>query len=175
MSTCTCVGIDNGTSGALASVKSDGTVELLSMPVRKVGDASFIDAVEVECWLTRHYCESEVALRVTFEQGQKQPKFGTKGNFANGYSFGVVQTVLDLMAARGLVRFQCVNPRTWQKMLFADLRGLAKGNTKGAAIELCRRRFPATNLVPTRCRNPHDGWADALCLAEYSRLTLPQA
>lgn len=173
----TCIGIDNGISGALAAIMDDGTVDVISMPTVTVGKSTFIDACALEDWLLKHSGWSKLeggVPRVTFEQGSKQPKFGTKGNFANGYSFGVVKTVLELQARRGNLVFQCVNAKTWQKVLFKDLRGadVEGSDTKGASLEVCRRLFPTVNLVPPRCRVPNDGWADALCMASYSFHTL---
>ncbi len=166
------IGIDNGTSGAIAAIDESGVLDVVSMPIVVVGDSTFIDATVVKSWLLAFRSVSTTPLRVTFEQGSKQPKFGTKGNFANGYSFGVIKTILELGANDGLLVFQCVNPRTWQKLIFQDLRGVGNGNTKGASIEICRRRWPSVNLVPVRCRTVHDGWADALCMADYSARTM---
>ena len=56
----------------------------------------------------------------------------------------------------------------WKKTVLA---GTAKD--KDAAIEYCRRAFPQVSLLPgPRCRKPHDGMADALCLLEYGRRVL---
>jgi hypothetical protein len=38
---------------------------------------------------------------------------------------------------------------------------------KDAAIAYCRRAFPDVPLVMPRCRNPHDGIADSLCILQY--------
>ena len=40
---------------------------------------------------------------------------------------------------------------------------------KAGAVQFCTARWPQTDLVLPRCRVPHDGIADALCLAEYGR------
>ena len=163
------IGIDNGISGALAAIYPDGTVEVVDMPVISVGKANRIDALAVYTWIKVAAAESGAPAFVTFEQGQKNPLFGTKGNYSNGYSCGVVETLIQFAARDGFVTYQCVNPRTWQKDMFKDLRGVGDGDTKGASIEVCRRLFPQLSLVPPRCRLPHDGWADAICMAEYGR------
>lgn len=41
-------------------------------------------------------------------------------------------------------------------------------DTKAAAIAYAREHFPGVELVPPRCKNPHDGLADALCIAAWA-------
>ncbi len=58
-----------------------------------------------------------------------------------------------------------VTPQAWKK---AVLAGTARD--KAAAIAFATRRFPGVPLLATpRSRTPHDGVADAVCLAEYAR------
>lgn len=160
MDTIPYVGIDNGTSGALAALMGNEVVLLERMPVVEIGKDTFIDETALAEMLGRF-----PGSQVVFEQGQKNPLFGTKGNFANGYSFGVVQTVLRL----GRHTYTNVNPRTWQKDVFKDMRGTGGGDTKGASLEFCRRTFPQVNLIPKGCRKEHDGLADALCMAWWAK------
>lgn len=155
----------------MAAIFSPMSVVAVNMPTSDVGGHSVIDPLAVYDTLKSWASESDGRAMVIFEQGQKNPKFGTKGNYGNGYACAVVDTVLRLAARDGFVRFQCVNPRTWQDAVFKDLRGFKRGetNTKEAAIAVCGRLYPDFSLVPARCRVPHDGWADALCMAEYAR------
>jgi len=158
------IGIDNGTSGAIAVLDPQGEVlEMFKMPVTKVGDAVFIYAMGLCEMIERHPSTYVVA-----EQGQKNPMFGTKGNFANGYSFGVVKTILDLTGRPHVL----INPKTWQKIIFKDIRRGPNDSTKNLSCEFARRRWPSISLLATaRSKKPDDGLADALCLAEYGRLT----
>jgi hypothetical protein len=39
------------------------------------------------------------------------------------------------------------------------------------SIAYCRRAFPDVPLVMPRCRNPHDGIADSLCILQYGLRT----
>lgn len=41
-------------------------------------------------------------------------------------------------------------------------------DTKAASIAYAREHFPGVELVPPRSRNPHDGLADALCIAAWA-------
>lgn len=41
-------------------------------------------------------------------------------------------------------------------------------DTKAASVAYAREHFPGVALVPPRSRNPHDGLADALCIAAWA-------
>ena len=41
-------------------------------------------------------------------------------------------------------------------------------DTKAASVAYAREHFPGVELVPPRCKNPHDGLADALCIAAWA-------
>lgn len=153
----TYIGIDNGISGAIAIL--DDVPRVCLMPTYKVGVSEFIDPTEL----------MEILLSVddpfvVFEQGQKNPLFGTKGNFSNGYSFGVVNAVLKL----GKIPHTLVNPKTWQKVMFKDIKK-DKG-TKGASIEVCGRLYPNLCIKTERMMKPHDGMADAVMMATYGKM-----
>jgi hypothetical protein len=78
--------------------------------------------------------------------------------FTFGCGYGQLQ---GLLAGMG-VPFELVTPQSWKKLVLA---GTPKD--KDAAIAYCRRTFPDVPLVMPRCRNPHDGIADSLCLLQY--------
>jgi hypothetical protein len=158
------VGIDNGISGACAALSpNDGKITKSLMPCRTVRGKDYIDEIALHQWLSQ-LGVAHTDIFVVYEQGQLQPKFGCKTNFAQGYSFGVVSTVLSM----GAIPHMAVNPKMWQKDIFAGLRGDSK-DTKGASIEFCRRTYPNLDLrASERCRVPHDGIADALCMATWA-------
>lgn len=155
----TFMGIDNGISGAVGVIAPDG-ITVVPTPVVKVGTSTRID----ECGLAE-LIKLHPETFVTLEQGQKQPKFGCKGNFANGFNDGTIQTVLRLLK----VPHRVVDPKMWQTDVFKGIRGL-RTTTKGASIEFCRRMFPDISLYRTpRCRTIDDNLADALCLAWWGK------
>ena len=41
-------------------------------------------------------------------------------------------------------------------------------DTKAASVAYAREHFPGVELVPPRSRNPHDGLADAVCIAAWA-------
>ena len=71
--------------------------------------------------------------------------------------------LLGILEALG-IPYRLVTPQAWKKTVLA---GTTKD--KSAAVQFCRRAFPGVSLTPGRKRVPHDGMADALCLAEYGR------
>lgn len=60
-----------------------------------------------------------------------------------------------------------VRPQAWKQLVLA---GTAKD--KAAAIAFCRNAHPTLELVPPRFRAPHDGMAEAVCLAHWLARTL---
>ena len=145
-------GIDNGYTGGWAVLNHDEEVISFGVvPLRNIGDTKDILLSEL---LGNIPSDSHVIL----EQGQKQPLFGCKGNFANGYTFGRVSGALEILN----FSYELVNPKTWQAVIFKDIRGGQKGNTKGMSLEVCRRKYPLLNIK-------NDNISDAICLALYAR------
>ena len=161
------MGIDNNPTGAIAIVefplgRKHNVLELMKMPTYSVGKNIYIDEGVLYSLLCQYNASHENVI-VGFEIGQRQPLFGTKGNFANGYSYGVLKTVARISGIRNIE----VNPKTWQKVIHKDIRG-ADMSTKEASIEYCRRMFPEQTLLASkRCTKKDDGMADALCIASY--------
>ena len=60
-----------------------------------------------------------------------------------------------------------VSSRTWQKAVLGEV---PPGESKDYAIQWCRQNAPDLNLTPGRCYRPHDGLADARCIAEWARV-----
>lgn len=88
---------------------------------------------------------------------------GTKSMFAFGRGFGLW---LGILEGLGIPVIE-VDPRRWKRVV---LKGL--GTDKQAAIRYCEMFFAERSLLATpRCRTPHHGIADALCIAEYGRRT----
>lgn len=88
---------------------------------------------------------------------------GTTGMFRFGFGYGIWMGVLESL---GIPVIE-VDPRRWKRVV---LKGL--GSDKEAAIRYCQTCHPDVNLLAKkRSRKPHDGMADALCIAEYGRRT----
>ena len=68
---------------------------------------------------------------------------------------------------RGLLKdlsFIWVHPRTWQSKI---LKGLPGETTKERSIHFARCEYPDVDLTPGRLKKPHDGIADAICIARW--------
>lgn len=144
-------GVDVGKSGGIAYL-ADGYVEAEPMPL--VGKE--IDGRGLAEWFRSREIDLVIVERVGAMPGQ-----GVTSMFRFGQSFG---TVLGVIEACGL-SYRLVSPQTWKRLVLA---GTARDKT--AAIEYVHRSFPDINLCPGRKRVPHDGMADAVCLAEYGRV-----
>ena len=144
------VGIDPGISGGIACLSPDGA-EAEPMPL--VGTE--IDAGYLADWLI-----TRSPALVVVEKVGAMPGNGSVSMFKFGTGFGQILGVLEALK---LSHYR-VTPQAWKK---AVLAGTSRDKT--AAIEYVHRRYPDVCLTPGRKRTPHDGMADALCLAEYGR------
>ncbi len=146
--------IDPGLSGGLAILK-DGEVTARPMPL----GGKDLDLVLISQWLK----DSSPGL-VIVEKVHSMPGQGVASMFKFGQGYGAILGI----AAALTIPTELVTPQAWKKVVLA---GSAKD--KDAAIDYCRRAFPQVSLLPVpRCRKPHDGLADALCLLEYGRRVL---
>jgi crossover junction endodeoxyribonuclease RuvC len=98
--------------------------------------------------------------RVCLEKVGAMPKQGVASTFRFGTGWGMVRGVC---AALGMP-VMLVMPTQWKKQVLLGLP-----HDKDGAVQFCASRWPQTDLVLPGCRVPHDGLADALCLAEYGR------
>lgn len=154
------VGIDPGKRGALVWLDDSGASGTLLMPLRGKGDKE-VDGEAVAHWLLGVEPDLVVLERVgarnTFDgNGKAIRKTGNEFRFATGYGVvtGAVQA-LGLPLLRPL-------PMLWKPAVLGS-----RGTDKQAAIGYCQDKHPGVDLSPGRLRVPHDGIADALCLAVY--------
>ena len=64
----------------------------------------------------------------------------------------------DAIAALSVTRGDCT----------VSVKSILSHDTKAASVAYAREHFPGVALVPLRCKNPHDGLADALCIAVWA-------
>lgn len=146
------VGIDPGQTGGLAYIDERGCRSwAVAMPVlgKDIDGALLAD-------LLRDWAPETVIV----EKVHSMPKQGVASTFKFGTGFGRILGVLEALGAP----YRLVTPQEWKKTV---LTGTAKD--KDAAIAFASRAFPHISLTPGQKRKPHDGMADALCLAEYGR------
>jgi crossover junction endodeoxyribonuclease RuvC len=94
---------------------------------------------------------------VVIESVHAMPKQGVSSTFTFGRSFGRIETIVEMLR----IPHELITPQKWKATVLA---GTAKD--KAAAIEYVQRRHPDVNLIQPKCRTPHDGIADAICMAD---------
>ncbi len=144
------VGIGPGKSGGLAFYAHNGSVSATVMPI--AGKA--YDGLAILEYITD-------ADLVVIEKVGAMPGQGVTSMFNFGAGYGLLQGICLGVG----IPYELVTPQRWKKVVLADTK-----KDKNAAISYCRRRFPGVSLLASeRCKKPHDGIADALCLMEYGR------
>lgn len=103
---------------------------------------------------------------VVIERAQAYPKQGVSGAFNYGETYGLLKGIVRMLG----FRLELVGPAKWHKALLIGNITDQK-EKKDAVIRYVYEAFPSVELVRPGCRKPHDGMADALCLAEYGRRT----
>lgn len=147
----TILGIDPGLHGALVYHTPQGHLLGHVMPLI-AGDFDFRAIAED--------IDASAPDIVVIEKVGARPGQGVVGMFSFGRGFGAL---LGICAALGK-RVELVTPQRWQGDILA---GMDRSDTKAASIAYCRRAHPTFELTPPGCRKPHDGLADAACLAIF--------
>jgi hypothetical protein len=100
-------------------------------------------------------------LAVVIERPLPRPLEGLNSTLTSGTMFG---QLLGLFTAHHI--HPCLPlPTQWKDVVLAGTE-----KDKAAAIAFSRKHFPDLSLLPSsRHRTPHDGMADAVCIAEYAR------
>lgn len=157
------VGIDPGLDGAIAIMACGSCINVHTMPTIS-GPKGGREVDGHKLWLILRGWPIDLCA---IERVHAMPKQGVTSTFTFGVGYGKVLAVLEIL---GVPRVR-VLPQIWQKRV---LHG--HGDTKNAAISYCLGRFPSVSLLKTsKCTKPHDGIADALCLAEYALIQLSHA
>jgi crossover junction endodeoxyribonuclease RuvC len=144
------VAIDPGLSGAIAiRVGSAVTAQPLPLAGKLLDLAALSDIIR----------QAQPTLAIV-EKVHAMPGQGVTSMFTFGMGYGAIQGILATLKTP----YELVTPQRWKGAILA---GTTKD--KNAAIAYCRRAYPDVPLVPPRCRKPHDGIADALCLLEYGK------
>ena len=146
------VGIDPGLSGGVCRLSSRVSFESIAVPMPVIGNQ--IDGRQLAALLVG-------ADLVAIEHAQAMPKQGVSSTFRYGQGFG---TLIGVCEGLGLA-YRLVKPRMWQTAVI----GTGAGDTKQRSAEHVHRLYPWVDLLPGRMRKPHDGIADAVCIAEWAK------
>lgn len=153
------LGCDPGKHGGLAAIDAETcTITSSVMPLR----GGEVDAHAIGAWVWGLALKNDGHAVACVEKVHAMPKQGVSSTFTFGVGYG---KILGVLGALG-IRTELVTPQAWKsKVLAGSLKD------KDAAVAWCRRAYPALQLVPEGCRVPHDGIADAACIAEFARRT----
>lgn len=151
------VGIDPGMQGGICILSSEQNPRVMPMPLL----GGEIDVKGVQRLLLdlggMEFHPPQVV--VSIEKAQAMPGQGVTSMFSYGKGFGALCAVVQCVG----LRLELVTPQSWKKHVLA---GTPKD--KDAAVDYVTRAFPAVSLLASaRSRKPHDGIADAVCIAEF--------
>ena len=154
------LGIDPGKDGAAVLLRDGSHVHAVLASELLCGQSWEASHSEVTRWFRLLHTTWGLDL-VVLERLGGRPGEGATSARTMGIGWG-----LWLGAASALgVPVIVPTPQRWQREILADLAG----DTKSRSVAWCRAHLPGLDLTPGRRRVPHDGLADAACLAVYGR------
>jgi len=150
------IGIDPGKAGALVAMGNNGSIkDKIIMPIA----GKELDIPAITKWLN-WWLELKEPVIACVEKVHAMPGQGVVSMFTFGFNVGVIRGVISALN----ITLYLVAPQTWKKVVLADTP-----KDKNAAIDYCSRVYPEVSLLATeRSKKPHQGIADAICIARYA-------
>lgn len=168
------VGIDPGKSGAAVALDLHGrAVEWIAADhpdegytVKARGGALYVPSC-MALWI-HDLAQSHKIVQVVIEKQQARPMEGRSSVLTTGYGFGLWVGILAALR----VRHKIEPAATWTRAVFG-----AKPRTderKARAITTAAAQVPDLPLTWGRKTKPHDGLADAACMALHALQLVPK-
>lgn len=170
--------VDSGLDGAFVWMLKGRIVG--AMRTKKLLDSERrLDFGAIREWCQLLDAKAPDAGVVAFIEEPFAPKGREKGVMQSWRRFGQLEALFWTLA----YHVETVQASRWKPALHltndkvrADAVAMCKAAypgikidpKKAAAIAYAREHFPDVELVPPRSRNPHDGLADALCIAAWA-------
>jgi hypothetical protein len=160
------IGIDPGKAGAVSAVDTDGTTNPIVFysgrtPLVKGKKKDVYDVPGMLRMLT-DLDSTGVQTFACIEKAQPMPGQGVTSMFSIGYGYGLWIMALTTVG----IPYMEARPAMWMKEMFLGMPNCEK---KQNSIIKCTTEFADSSfLIPAGCRTPHDGIADATCLALYA-------
>jgi len=153
------VGIDPGQTGGIALL-TPRTVSARVMPL--LPKEEWKDAGSPIDWRTFHPLLLEWAPDIVIvERVSSMPGQGVASTFRFGSNYGGLLAVVHGLA----IQCRLVVPRVWKKHVLGE----DFAHDKAGAAAFVEHHHPELSLLPTpRSKKPHDGMADAICIAHYA-------
>jgi crossover junction endodeoxyribonuclease RuvC len=156
------LGVDPGLNGGLVLLDEVKITGRIVMPTL---DAPNGKGREYDLFTLIQTFESWKPDRAILERAQPMPGQGVTSMFSIGKGYGILMGIISALR----IPINIVHPRTWQKLIFSNM---AKQDTKAASAIVAQRLWPGVDWRATaKCKNPHDGLTDAVCIAEWGRRT----
>lgn len=155
------IGIDVGKRGAIAVTHPSGRVESFFFKLNPDKSYNLCDTWKVFNKIKKYKNKSIVVIEDVYCVGGSSAQ--ATWSFAEGKSM-----IECFLVAMGF-KYNKVKPKAWQKVIFQGLPDHLE-TTKDKSIFFTQQKYPKCNLTPDRLRSPHDGIADAVCMAHYAKL-----
>jgi crossover junction endodeoxyribonuclease RuvC len=153
------MGIDPGLDGGIVVIDDDYKVYLAQpMPTVKTGVGG---KRALDCLTFLSIIGNGGSLFAVLEEPGVRPREGAVGALTMGRNHGKLEMGL---LSRG-VSHVVVRPQEWQKLVCPG-----SGDPKARSVDAVRRVLPGLDLLPGKKQKPHDGIADAACMALYGRM-----
>jgi crossover junction endodeoxyribonuclease RuvC len=157
------IGIDPGLEGGIVAINSRlAVVAAVPMPTAKQPTHNEIDVAKIAALLTELRLDHAGDLLVAIETlpygrpGQR----GVASAQTMGVNYGMLRGCLETMG----IPYFLVGAQRWQKEVCPG-----SGDPKLRSIAFCKKALPALDLTPGAKKKPHDGMADAACIAVWMR------
>jgi crossover junction endodeoxyribonuclease RuvC len=160
------LGIDPGLSGGYALMDSLGQVlDASPFPLKKTGGKSILDAQSLY-WALQVFLEGyKTKILCSLELVHAMPRQGVVSMFTFGKNYGMLLGILSCLNIEHVE----VSPQRWKKLLFGGTTPDKSKSIQHAKLLCLSQDF----IHIRRGGKPHDGVADAICLADYARKTFP--
>lgn len=154
------IGVDPGLNGAIV-IMDDNLIVTRVMPTIVIKKGKKNKKVLYHKGLKEIFEVMEGESYAIIEKQHAMPKEGVSSMVTIGIGYGsLLQVLTDYN-----ISYDEVTAQKWQKEY-----NIAGGDTKKQALEVCQSLFPNLNLLATeRSRKPHEGFVDAVLIAEYNR------
>lgn len=157
------LGVDSGLDGAFAWLH-EGRIAG-TRPTRHMLDAERrLDFAVIREWAQLLNAKFPDAPRVAAIEEPFAPKGRERGVMGSWRRFGQLEALLWTLEYEVIG----VQARRWQSAL-----GFA-GDSKAASLAYAIEHHPEVNLIPPRAKKPHDGLADAVCIAVWASRQLKE-
>jgi crossover junction endodeoxyribonuclease RuvC len=155
-------GIDPGFSGGITIYDNNTLVDCIIMPIEeKENGKNKINGKEIYRYLTTNKVEIVYLEHVHAFAGQGRTSIW---NFGEGV--GMVKGVCESIG----ISYVEISPQRWKKLVLGEKY---IHDEKSGAIQFVKDTYPNVNLLKSaRCKVPHDGKADSICIGHYGTLMI---